>query len=387
MGIVRYGATAAIRAAAKSGSGGPRKQYPRQPGIVSFTEEMRDPGRAMREMRAAGQWGPQKVPRGTVAVPAAAVARPAAGPQAVTTMSSAPVDGARVLNQAYGYLGHMAVWPSAAAQITATLYAAAAHAVDEDKTLVWQYMPRMFYTSKEGGSGKSWMARLTASLCPDPKRLAEMTKASLIDLIAEHNTPVITELDVFVGTGKRNQWLTGLANVGYEFDGETARKAGGKVQRIRLFGPMILDGLDSVIHSTGVDLKTLMSRCIIVHVTRAPDGYRPPRYDREKRAIAAAISSRLARWMAQEVKDGIGDLVPAMPEGLGNRPRDLWFNLLAVAERAGGDWPSLAAYACEHIEAATGLPGDDEAEEARIDYALGSWEAAGPELPEVNDNP
>lgn len=309
---------------------------------------------------------------GTVAVPER---NTTAGPKS-PALVTAPIDGARLLTQAYGYLGHMAVWPSQAAQITATLYPPAAHAVNEKTRLpVWTYMPRVFYTSKEGGSGKSWMARLTASLCPEPERLAEMTKASLIDLIAEHHTVVVTELDVFVGTGKRNQWLTGIANVGYEFDGKTSRKQGGKVLKISLCGPMILDGLDSVIHSTGVDLKTLMSRCIIVHVERAPEGYRPPRYNREKQAIAKVISGRLERWMAQEVKDGIGDAEPDVPQHLGNRPFNLWEPLFAVAEAAGGPWPEMAAYACEHIETSTGLPGDDEADEAKVDAALDGWGA------------
>jgi hypothetical protein len=138
---------------------------------------------------------------------------------------------------------------------------------------------------------------------------------------------------------------------------------------------MILDGLDSVIHSTGVDLKTLMSRCIIVHVERAPDGYRPPRYNREKQAIAAVISGRIERWMAQEVKNGIGDAEPDVPQHLGNRPFSLWEPLFAVAEAAGGPWPEMAAYACEHIETSTGLPGDDETDEARVDAALEDWGA------------
>lgn len=303
---------------------------PRPAGMMSFTEACKPEGRA--EFAQAMGWTGRKPASAAVAVrDTEVIARPAAGPAVNVTTAVPQIDGDRVLKQAYGYLGHMAVWPSQAAQITATLYAAAAHARDEKTQLpVWTYMPRLFFTSKEGGSGKSWMSRLTASLCPAPERLAEMTKASLIDLIAEHHTPVITELDVFVGTGKRNQWLTGVANVGYEFDGKTSRKQGGKVLKVPLFGPMILDGLDSVIHATGVDLKTLMSRCIIVHVNRAPDGYRPPRYDREKRAIAGAISMRLERLMAQQVKDGIGDLVPEVPEHLGNRPFNLWEPLFAV---------------------------------------------------------
>lgn len=320
------------------------------------------------------------------------------GAQAVTASGDpakdGKIDGNRVLMQVYGYLGHMALWPSQAAQITATLYAAAAQARAEKAIHgtayllpVWTYMPRLFYTSPEGGSGKSWMARLTASMCPSPERLAEMTKASLVDIIAQQHTPVITELDTFVNTGGRNRWLTGIANVGYEFDGQTSRKHGGKVNHIPLFGPMILDGLDSVIHSTGTDLRTLMSRCIIVRVEKAPPGYRPPRYDREMIGFAQALNGRIARWMTQEVTGGIGDLAPTMPGHLGNRPFDLWEPLFAVAERAGGDWPLFAKYACENIET-PGLPAPrDEDDAAKLDKFLASVGAPRPSLPDTADEP
>jgi Protein of unknown function (DUF3631) len=334
---------------------------------------------ARSAIRAQARPAPARHP-GTVAVPQRATI--------ATTPGGPPIDGQRVLNQAYGWLGHMARWPSPWAQITATLYAGAANAKDPTTGLpVWTYMPRLFYTSKEGGSGKSWMSRLTAALCPDPERLAEMTKASMIDLIAEHHTVIVTELDVFVGTGKRNQWLTGIANVGYEFDGKTSRKHAGKVQKIPLFGPMVLDGLDSVIHATGVDLKTLMSRCIIVHVNRAPDGYRAPRYDREMRAFADRLGQRMARWMAQQVDQGIGDTAPQLPDGLGNRPADLWEPLISVADAAGGPWPELARAACTQIESAAGLPGEDEADDEAIEDQLDKWGAQAPQIDPVAPDP
>ena len=377
-----YVMSRAIRAAAAGNRGRQAPRPAKRPGApLSFTEAM-DPARRREWTRATFGTGTARA-GAAVAVPETApVAAPTAAP--VTLGRPQPIDGARVLNQVYGYLGHMAVWPSGWAQITAALYAAHAHAKDDNGMPVWQYEPRLFFTSRTGGSGKSWLARQVAALCPDGKGLVEMTKASLIDLIAQHATVTIGEMDVLVGSGKRTQWLTGIANAGYEPDRMTSRKHGGKVQEIPLFGPMILDGLDSVIHQTGEDLKTLMSRCIIVHTERAPEGYRPPRFDREKRAIAAALNGRLARWMAQEVEDGIGDVVPELPEGIGNRPAALWEPLIAVADAAGGHWPALARGACERLESATGLPGEDEAAEARIDSALSAWDADEPAWPDAD---
>src|SRR5208337_3707165 len=189
------------------------------------------------------------------------------------------VDGAQLLAEVCTALANFAVWPSEAALITTALWVAQRHARDEKTGLpVWQYSPHLFLTSEEGGSGKSWMGRLVAKLAPGGKMLVEPTKASLIRLIAKRATVVVTEMDVLVGNGGRNKWFTGIANASYERDQSTYRVDHGKELEIPLMGGMVLDGLDSVEKSTGVEMHTLMSRCIKIRVKRAPDGYRAPRF-------------------------------------------------------------------------------------------------------------
>ena len=61
-----------------------------------------------------------------------------------------------------------------------------------------------------------------------------------------------------------------------------------------LFGPAIIDGLESLIKSTGPDLKTLVSRCIVLKVRRGPEGYRPPRFDKTARAVFQRGAEKLA---------------------------------------------------------------------------------------------
>ena len=384
-----YVMSRAIRAAAAGNRGRQAPRPAKRPNApLSFTEAM-DPAKRKEWTRATFGTGTPRA-GAAVAVPESTTVgapRPAAGPTVTVAQPMARIDGDRVLKQTYGYLGYMGVWPSQAAQITATLHAAASHARDPKTGLpVFQYFPRVFYTAPEGGYGKSRLAGQHAALCPDSKRLVEPTKAGLIGLIAKRGTIVVTELELLLGvTGGRNKGLVAVVNAGYEPDNQHTHKQGGTEVEIPLFGPVILDGRDCLLTCTGDQLKTLFSRAIIIHVSKAPEGYRPPRYDREKRAIAAAINGRIGRWMAQEVQDGLADLVPDVPSGLGNRPFALWEPLFAVAEAAGGDWPQFARYACEHVESATGLPGDDEREGARIDSALDSWGADAPAWPEVED--
>ena len=302
---------------------------------------------------------------GTVAVPASRT----------VMVPRRTVDGDKLLTDIRTALDYFAVWPNDAALTTAVLWAAHAHGKDPKNGLpIWQYSPRLFFTSAQGGSGKSWMGRLVAKLSPDGKMLVEATKASLQRLIAKQCTVVVTELDVPVGNGGRSKWFTGLANAGYERDQATYRVDHGKELEIPLMCPMILDGLETVI--TGTEMKTLMSRCIIAHVKRARDGYRAPRFDGRARDVFQLGNEKLGAWMGQQVRAGIGDHIPAVPEGLGNRPASLWEPLFSVADAAGGEWPDLARQACADLEAPD--TGDEEKED---DYraALDAWAAAGPE--------
>ncbi len=314
-------------------------------------------------------------------------------PQAVVVPPREPIDGNALLTDVHTALERFAVWPSEAALVTAVLYAAHAHGRD-GKTLlpIWPYSPKLFFTSKEGNSGKSWMGRLTGQLCPDGKMMVEVNKANFIRLIEERATPIVTELDVLVNTGGRNKWFTGIANASYEADQATSRTQNNKRIDIPLQCPMILDGLESVIKSTGSDLTTLVSRCIIIHAERAPEGYRPPRFDKAARAVFARGSEKLGEWLAQLVSHGvrqvrddgtevhipIEDYVPDVPQWLGNRAAALWEPLFAVADAAGGEWPTWARMACADLEhggdswATDDSETEDEREAAYRD-ALDEW--------------
>ena len=248
--------------------------------------------------------------RGAVAVPEARA----------IVIGRRPIDGNKLLTDTYTALNHFAVWPNEAALVTAVLWAAHAHGKDDKTKLpIWQYSPRLFFTSKEGGSGKSWMGRLVAKLSPDGKMFVEATKASLQRLIAKQCTVVVTELDVLVGNGGRTKWFTGIANAGYERDQATYRVDHGKELEIPLMCPMILDGLETVITATGAEMKTLMSRCIIIHAKRAPDGYRAPRFDNTARAVFQMGSENSGSGWASRSATASGMSCPRCLRGSGAR--------------------------------------------------------------------
>ncbi len=64
------------------------------------------------------------------------------------------------------------------------------------------------------------------------------------------------------------------------------------------------------------------------------------------------LRGQLERWAAQ-VRDELRDAYPEMPDGLEDRPADVWEPLLAVADAAGGDWPQRARVAAVALVAQT----------------------------------
>jgi putative DNA primase/helicase len=52
----------------------------------------------------------------------------------------------------------------------------------------------------------------------------------------------------------------------------------------------------------------------------------------------APLAQKCARWAADN--DALRDGRPTMPDALDDRASDSWEVLLAIADRAGGEWPS-----------------------------------------------
>jgi hypothetical protein len=60
------------------------------------------------------------------------------------------------------------------------------------------------------------------------------------------------------------------------------------------------------------------------------------------------FARRLAAWASRNMnKLAVAD--PAMPEGIEDRPADVWEPLLAIADLAGGEWPEDARAAAKSL--------------------------------------
>jgi hypothetical protein len=142
-----------------------------------------------------------------------------------------------------------------------------------------------------------------------------------------------------------------------------------------MMGPLILDGNKAPLtQSRDPDMRTLMTRCVVAEIVKGPAGFRAPRFDGRARAVAEQISQRMAAWMAQEVADGIADIVPELPGDLDPRRISLWEPMAACALRAGGPWPERMWEACISLENAVALPDAGEDQESELDALMAQWD-------------
>lgn len=94
---------------------------------------------------------------------------------------------------------------------------------------------------------------------------------------------------------------------------------------------------------------TLMSRSVIIRMRRrAPGETVEPYRHRQHSPAGIDLSGWLATWTAS-VESSVEGAWPAMPDGVNDRPADVWEPLLAVADAAGGDWPDRARVACAEL--------------------------------------
>jgi hypothetical protein len=97
---------------------------------------------------------------------------------------------------------------------------------------------------------------------------------------------------------------------------------------------------------------TLLARSIIIRMRRRlrTESVEPYR-SRDHAPQAKEIGRRLAGW-ASTVLEAAKGMRPEMPEGVEDRAADCWEPLLAVADLAGGEWPTLAREAAMALVAA-----------------------------------
>ncbi|MEJ8658345.1 DUF3631 domain-containing protein [Streptomyces sp. MS1.AVA.4] len=267
----------------------------------------------------------------------------------------AAIDGAALLGEVEAFHRRFNVFPTEAAYVAVTLWDAHAHLLD-----CFDSTPRLAFLSPEPGSGKSRALEIVETLVPRAEATVNASPNALFRLVeAAEGRPTLLfdEIDtVFGPKAGDNEPVRGFLNSGYRRIGTMLRCVGDganqSVQRFSSFCAVAMAGLGSL-------PDTILTRSVIIRMRkRAPNEHVEPYRLRLNEKEGHALRDQLARW-ADSVRDQVADSWPELPEGVTDRPADVWEPLLAVAEAAGGDWPRRARAAC--LELVNAAHDNDEA--------------------------
>jgi hypothetical protein len=256
---------------------------------------------------------------------------------------SDPADGGQLLHEIRAFIRRFCVLPDEHGLTAVTLWAAHAHMVQSFHTT-----PRLILSSPEAGSGKTRVLEILDLLVPESLFTCNASPAAIFrTLSAKQITLLFDEVDAIWskrGQDDTHEDLRSLLNAGYKRGASIPRCVGPHhdVKSFPVFCAVALAGLGDM-------PDTIMTRAVIVRMRRrAPGETLEPFRSRTHEPEGRQLRDRLAAWAAC-VGEATGSSWPSLPQGLADRAAEVWEPLLAVADAAGGQWPTLAREACSAL--------------------------------------
>jgi hypothetical protein len=260
--------------------------------------------------------------------------------------------GHRVLDDLVGFVRRFVAFTNPQQADAVALFVVHTYAVN-----VADSTPRLSVQSPEKRSGKTRLLELVELLARRAYLAASVSSSALFRLIEAHQaTVLIDEADtIFARTRNgdpRNEDLRGLVNAGHRRGAVVIRCVGEgaalTTKAFPVFGPVALAGIGQL-------PDTIHDRSIVIALRRRrPDETVESFRRRLHEAEARALARRVAAWVHRQHHQ-LAHHIPEMPTGLIDRTADAWEPLLAIADVAGGDWPTVArdaAIALSYTQAA-----------------------------------
>src|SRR5262245_31295905 len=211
--------------------------------------------------------------------------------------------------------------------------------------------PYLTITSPTRRCGKTVLMTLLLWLCQRGKKSDSMSKAAIYRSVdTERPTLVLDEVGWVVDTKDERQ---GILCGGFERNGFVEVCEGeGSAIATRLFSTFCPKAFGLI----GKLTATLTDRSIVILMRRKMPSEKAERLRRRDSELHAQLRQQCLRWANDNVA-ALAQMAPLALAGLNDRAMDLWEPLLAIAERAGGEWPERAR------KAALALSGDGAAGE------------------------
>jgi hypothetical protein len=205
-----------------------------------------------------------------------------------------------------------------------------------------QVAPIANITAPEKRCGKSIMLTTLGNLVNRKLQVSNIASAALfrsIELWAP--TLLIDEVDAFL---RDNEEARGILNAGFTRDSAVVIRCVGDDHMptpFRVWGAKALCGIGKI-------ADTLADRSIPLRLRRRLPGEDVEVLRHSDPALWANLRARMMRF-AQDNAEQIGNARPVIIKGLNDRANDCWEPLLAIAEAAGGDWPTTARHAARAL--------------------------------------
>jgi putative DNA primase/helicase len=226
----------------------------------------------------------------------------------------------------------------------AVLWCAHSFLVHNDKIQL-EVSPRLLVQAPTEDSGKSILLRAVSVLSHRVVRSSALTSATVfrvVDLVKP--TLIITEAEQLFSPGTASELLAVIDASNMRSEAFTVRNdmAPDGTWTPRLYSTWHTAAFGSI----GALPRTLQSRGIVIRLRAALPGEVPAQHRRGVFNPLVDQRRMLTAWGAS-----LEQLPEAtLPEGLFNRAADLWEPLFAVANLAGGRWPSLVAEAAQQVQ-------------------------------------
>lgn len=255
-----------------------------------------------------------------------------ASPVLETAVASNPL--AEYLSTIEAFCRRYVAFPSRHEPVAIALWVAHAHLVDQFET-----SPPLAITSAEMRSGKTRLLDVLELVVPHPFRVITPSEAVVYTVLAQRprRTMLLDEADAIFGprTAERYEGLRAILNAGNRQGTPVLRvKLEGRrreVDEFDVFGPKAIAGI-------GKMPDTVADRSIPIRLKRRAPGETVARFrTRLAKAEAAELPS-----LPLDVPLGTDGTLGTVPDELNDRAADSWEPLLAIADAAGGRWPTRA---------------------------------------------
>lgn len=218
----------------------------------------------------------------------------------------------------------------------AVLWVVHTHAFDAADTT-----PYLSIRSAEKRSGKTRLLEVLALLAARPWLTGRVTPAVLVRKIADQAPALLLDESdaAFKGDREYAETLRGVLNAGFRRGGVASlcvgQGAGITYKDFAVFSPKAIAGIGNL-------PDTVADRAIPIELRRRRPGEEVGRFRlREVEPEALPLRTAAAAW-AEARLAALAEARPGLPEALDDRAQDIMEPLLAVADKAGGEWPERA---------------------------------------------